>query len=792
MGFYGNITNTSRTQFQFDKTYPNRKVMDTFAKSDGIYVGRYVLVEYDNQLAADWCTMAYQKTINGIVCFFSAPMDASGNPQVDTKYRFGVGDIITGKYIRVPGVFTDVNGEKRIYNLDEPGKESDLVYHIDGKLDESNNVKVTLISDLANSPYNENYNIDIKSYGPGRGYDSTVWQKVYANGDEKYVMIAELNSVVPTFGISADAPSLSPVAPHFDADSTNVFYRVHWQPNWGFRIKSASPNISVAPINDAGATIDGNYITISKRMESKFPSDATTSWTRAAYDTATGQLNKFYFDPAINPDTLETTGRWIKSDEAPATAQMPAAIYFNKAGFNPAIISYSEADVLDKIALEATGLSGYQYNLHDSTGAKEPQVDTQELSILLPSIGNSIAQMWDIVYGNEEINGGKNRNLAINWSQGSIVPDTTGLRLVTRTEKGYGYNKEQVSTLAGAINSVHDLMGMIIQDKDNIEPESANVYDWNEDYIYYLTNKERYYRKHKSYAFESPPADYEPFTKVSMQEWAIPHSYYYLDYIPSNPYNNITKTNYPNYILEPYARYSERQYYEQVTVNGEGREGSSFEGVFEPNKFFVRGTKKITFSGTEFELTSHVISLDKTFNSQSGYHTITHKSLGNTRFWVEGEFYTTTFTEDTEPNELKFNEGLLFIKKEDGKYYRPTSYDPSVTMYKAGKFQTATGNYDKYAQYFAVSKKTENNITYIEQIKYYQATGVNATNFYYRVYYTLGADNVYYPATAYTEGTVYYIKEVTLVETTANVSVSAKDIIEINVIPFEVGKGYCQ
>ena len=99
MGFYGNITNTSRTQFQFDKTYPNRKVMDTFAKSDGIYVGRYVLVEYDNQLAADWCTMAYQKTINGVVCFFSAPMDASGNPQVDTKYRFGVGDIITGKYI---------------------------------------------------------------------------------------------------------------------------------------------------------------------------------------------------------------------------------------------------------------------------------------------------------------------------------------------------------------------------------------------------------------------------------------------------------------------------------------------------------------------------------------------------------------------------------------------------------------------------------------------------------------------------------------------------------------------
>ena len=35
----------------------------------------------------------------------------------------------------------------------------------------------------------------------GRGWDSTVWQKVYENGEEKYVMIAELNTVVPTFDI---------------------------------------------------------------------------------------------------------------------------------------------------------------------------------------------------------------------------------------------------------------------------------------------------------------------------------------------------------------------------------------------------------------------------------------------------------------------------------------------------------------------------------------------------------------------------------------------------------------
>ena len=53
MGFYGNITNTSRTSFSFDKTYSNRYDMDTSCGSDGIYAGRYVLVEYDAPQSED-------------------------------------------------------------------------------------------------------------------------------------------------------------------------------------------------------------------------------------------------------------------------------------------------------------------------------------------------------------------------------------------------------------------------------------------------------------------------------------------------------------------------------------------------------------------------------------------------------------------------------------------------------------------------------------------------------------------------------------------------------------------
>ena len=39
MGFYGNITNTSNTTFQFDRIYPNRLAMDANANNDGIFIG---------------------------------------------------------------------------------------------------------------------------------------------------------------------------------------------------------------------------------------------------------------------------------------------------------------------------------------------------------------------------------------------------------------------------------------------------------------------------------------------------------------------------------------------------------------------------------------------------------------------------------------------------------------------------------------------------------------------------------------------------------------------------------
>ena len=48
MSFYGNISNAGKTQMSFDRVYPNRKIMEENASTDGVFVGRFVLIEYDD------------------------------------------------------------------------------------------------------------------------------------------------------------------------------------------------------------------------------------------------------------------------------------------------------------------------------------------------------------------------------------------------------------------------------------------------------------------------------------------------------------------------------------------------------------------------------------------------------------------------------------------------------------------------------------------------------------------------------------------------------------------------
>lgn len=189
MGFYGNITNTSKTTFTFDKIYSNRLQMDNSCTSDGIFLGRYVLVEYG--LPATQYLVGYLD--NKIM--YDDPSDRSDSHIILCE---------NGKLVKV--------------------KRSNQWYLYVGNVTASGTKEWKYLTRITNDrvddeQYNLNYQIDYPVYG--RGYDSTVWIKQYINNQETYVQIAELNTVVPNFSIYP----LLPQDPYVVVDDSNIVYQ---------------------------------------------------------------------------------------------------------------------------------------------------------------------------------------------------------------------------------------------------------------------------------------------------------------------------------------------------------------------------------------------------------------------------------------------------------------------------------------------------------------------------------------------------------------------------------------
>ena len=500
MSFYGKVVNLDRAQFNFDKIYSSRYEMDHNIKTDGIYVNRLVLVEYDSEGSDDSFKSCYlapdgklyasfkqkegtsiQEVLDGAVEFPAAyKLEVVPSSTVSLNYC----QVRQGDVVRVPATVIDKNGkitERFNYNtlasshepIDIGTLNGSVTLYYQAKLVNGQSEFTILTS--ANSAYVRNYALDTSIYGKGRGWDSTVWQKVYKDNKEQYIMIAELNSTMPALGISTDAPSIVPTAPHFDTDSTNKFYQLHWQPSWGLRVKGAEQ--FTGPVLDENGNKSELFTnsTILTNDVKDYPSDEETSWFQIKMDTENNTSQKQYFNAE--------TKQWQNAE-----SKIPAAIYYNKAGFNPEHISYADENITDKISIEPTGYSGHLYNQHDGTNRLAVSEDTQEISIMLPSLGNTLAHIWDLVYGSEEQNGSLNRNLNINWD------NKDGLRLVNINSEGngYTYDTDKVNTLAGCINSVHDLMGMIIVTNNDNHVDLQDFNNIDLDKIYYQNQK--YYR----------------------------------------------------------------------------------------------------------------------------------------------------------------------------------------------------------------------------------------------------------------------------------------------------------
>lgn len=411
MGFYGKVTNINNTSFVFDKIYPNRYMMDNKCVDDGVFVGRFVLVEYDNdpiiyykKLYTTDNTYFYfnsNNDINSIATYVKTPADVSNDF-----------DIYQGEII-----YIEKTSSGKVYyefwKCDSPqmsGSKTNIAHFTR---------IVNGIGNKDNDKYTYNYQIDMNcgNYAQSRGFDSTVWQKVYQNGHYKYVQIAELNSVVPTFALFVDPPTQMPIQPHFDKDQTSVYYPLHVQPSWGLRVKS---------------TTDSSDIEVKRQV--------------AKYDE-----NSNYISTSI-----ET---------------VPADIYFNKAGFDKNTSTHSnESD--NKITLEPTGQSGAKYHNHNYP-YRDDQVanDIFEFSARLPAIGNAIADVYDVLGGVDESGGRR-------WTDTENVDTTnvTGALNALKYKFNSLDNKVQNKLLfVGKQSCEHGISGYQIEEADIATDKWLNV-----------------------------------------------------------------------------------------------------------------------------------------------------------------------------------------------------------------------------------------------------------------------------------------------------------------------------
>ena len=587
MSFYGNIKNTARTQFYFDRIYPNRVAMDDNAKKDGIFVGRYVLVEYEQDISADDFQQYY--FYDGKMYTEMAKVTVKmvlDNTQKIEAIEGGLDDAYVGPETIPNGTvccvpkgqhismnlgspmyiqFTDSRGSYKTTNKLEydkfyknnPGMKDPQIYIIDSKMYSVNGfvggqyavvephrnyttsneieyrkAKITETSieweilSLGDSVFNRNYNIDKGNYNTERTYDSTVWQKTYVGNEEKYIMIADLNTITPSFSFTADAPTVTPVPPHYDPNQTNTNYNIHIQGPWGLRVRGANGNLKVPTIDHFGRISDKLPSIQATKSEATYPSDFTTEWEGAFYDITQEKENKKFYNQYSN--------KW----DGKKNSKIDGAIYVNKSGFDPKTISKSKDvtnpdsifynplvnpnSIKDLVTLEPTGYSGRIYNDHLGNETFDAQPDTQEFVMMLPSIGDTISELWDIVYGgrdtNSKIKETNTRNLDYQWEYANGVVKREGLRSIMDVN-GH-FDDKAVNTIAGCINTVHDMLGMIIvQDSDELD-----LSKYEDGYIYQFSDGS-YRRKTTKYTYtrELPYS----YSKVNLNEVTYTKGHYY-------------------------------------------------------------------------------------------------------------------------------------------------------------------------------------------------------------------------------------------------------------------------
>lgn len=381
--FYGNIKNNSRASFIFDKVYPSRCAMQTALEEtrneagvvigDGIFINRYVLINY---------------------------------------------------------------------NINENGEYVNRYTQVDSGLIES-------------TIYAEHRREDAIKYGAN--YDDTVWMKIYIDNKERYIMVGSLDAVAPTFELLPDAPSEQNGEPHFDlrySDDRN--YKYHVPKNWDFILNHFSTS---ATYNDKNLN---DYYYYEKEDENKsfnqevnypyYNQEGFNPFIQSniqVQDEDTFQEGLFlnetksssvYPEDTFIPieltiDTYEKNKYFIYNEEQDqyikslddydvnATYYMPSQGYgyveieLNSNTYEPN--KYYFKNLNDEYVISTSDSFSTDVTYYILAPQNIHKKDTKRLDIYLPSIGNSVSDLYDALYGKPKT------GILLGWTTNEKLVDYT-------------------------------------------------------------------------------------------------------------------------------------------------------------------------------------------------------------------------------------------------------------------------------------------------------------------------------------------------------------------------------
>ena len=241
MSFYGNIReDMTKSQFQFDRVYANRFSMDAAIGNsrsqddspitDGVFVGRFILVDYNlnpqhSNISAEMGTNPTKAGTTDATYY----LQKSDGESYFTNRDFselpigGAGIVTTVQTIDEQAYIVYYYYYKQTdENLDEQA-----LFHPEVFVNLATGYDGSSINEVETGWVSQNSKIDHDYYGAE--YNCTVWQKIINGQKEEYLLVARLNSKAPQITLWDIGPSESPQLIEKTDDKMVMLHPVPWK-----------------------------------------------------------------------------------------------------------------------------------------------------------------------------------------------------------------------------------------------------------------------------------------------------------------------------------------------------------------------------------------------------------------------------------------------------------------------------------------------------------------------------------------------------------------------------------